>query len=176
MLPSIIVFSVLKESGPVITGLIASGRVGAGIGAELGSMRVTEQIDAMEVSAVDPFHYLVATRVLACILMLPLLTLCSDFVALLSGWIADTLAQPISLRHFLDSGFKGALFSDFIPPTFKTLVYGFIIGIVSCFQGMHTSGGTAGVGRAATSSVVLSSLFVILADVILVRLILTIYG
>jgi phospholipid/cholesterol/gamma-HCH transport system permease protein len=176
MLPSIIVFSVLKESGPVITGLIASGRVGAGIGAELGSMRVTEQIDAMEVSAVDPFHYLVATRVLACILMLPLLTLCSDFVALLSGWIADTLAEPISLRHFLDSGFKGARFSDFLPPTFKTLVYGFIIGIISCFQGMHTKGGTAGVGRAATSSVVLSSLFVILADVILVRLILTVYG
>jgi phospholipid/cholesterol/gamma-HCH transport system permease protein len=99
MLPSIIVFSVLKESGPVITGLIVSGRVGAGIGAELGSMRVSEQIDAMEASAVDPFHYLVATRALACILMLPLLTLCSDVVALLSGWIADTLAEPISLRH-----------------------------------------------------------------------------
>jgi phospholipid/cholesterol/gamma-HCH transport system permease protein len=176
MLPSIIVFSVLKESGPVITGLIVSGRVGAGIGAELGSMRVTEQIDAMEASAVDPFHYLVATRVLACILMLPLLTLCSDFVAVLTGWIADTLAEPISLRRFLDSGFKGARFSDFIPPTMKTLVYGFIIGIVSCFQGMYTKDGTAGVGHAATSSVVLSSLFVILADVVMVRLILTIYG
>jgi phospholipid/cholesterol/gamma-HCH transport system permease protein len=176
LLPSIIVFSVIRESGPVITGLIVSGRVGAGIGAELGSMRVTEQIDAMEASAVNPFQYLVATRVVACILMLPLLTICSDFCALLSGWLADTLAEPISLYRFFDTGFQGALFSDFIPPTLKTVVYGFIIGIIACFQGMRTHGGTEGVGRAATSSVVLASLFVILADVVLVRLILTIYG
>jgi phospholipid/cholesterol/gamma-HCH transport system permease protein len=176
MLPAIIAYSVIKESGPVITGLIVSGRVGAGIGAELGSMRVTEQIDAMEVSAVDPFRFLVATRVLACVLMMPLLTLCADACAIVSGWIADTLAEPISLRHFLDNGFKGARFSDFIPPTLKTLGFGFIIGIVACFQGMRTSGGTEGVGRAATSSVVLSSLFVILADVIFVRLILMIYS
>jgi phospholipid/cholesterol/gamma-HCH transport system permease protein len=142
----------------------------------LGSMRVTEQIDAMEVSAVDPFRYLVATRVLACILMLPLLTLCADGCAILSGWIAASLAQPTSLQHFLDSGLKGARFSDFIPPILKTLVFGFIIGIVSSFQGMRTTGGTEGVGRSATSSVVISSLLVILADVVLVRLILTVYG
>jgi phospholipid/cholesterol/gamma-HCH transport system permease protein len=176
LLPGIIVFTVIKESGPVITGLIASGRVGAGIGAELGSMRVTEQIDAMEASAVDPFRYLVATRVLACILMLPLLTLCADGCAILAGWIAATMAQPTPLRHFLDSGLKGARFSDFIPPMLKTLVFGFIIGIVSSFQGMRTTGGTEGVGRSATSSVVISSLLVILADVVLVRLILTLYG
>jgi phospholipid/cholesterol/gamma-HCH transport system permease protein len=176
LLPGIIVFTVLKESGPVITGLIASGRVGAGIGAELGSMRVTEQIDAMEVSAVDPYRYLVATRVLACTLMLPLLTLCADGCAILAGWIASSLSQPTSLQHFLSSGIKGARFSDFIPPTLKTLVFGFIIGIVSSFQGMRTTGGTEGVGRSATSSVVISSLLVILADVVLVRLILTVYG
>jgi phospholipid/cholesterol/gamma-HCH transport system permease protein len=176
LLPSIIVYSVIKESGPVITALVVSGRVGAGIGAELGSMRVTEQIDAMEASAVEPYRFLVATRVLACILMLPLLTLCSDFAAIMLGWVADTLAEPISLRHFIDNGFKGVFFSDFIPPTMKTLVFGFIIGIVSCFQGMRTTGGTEGVGRSATSSVVLSSLFVILADVILVRLIIAIWG
>lgn len=176
MLPAIIFFSVVKESGPVITGLVVSGRAGAGIGAELGSMRVSEQIDAMEASAVEPFRYLVATRVLACILMLPLLTLCADFCAIVMGWIAETVVDPITFRLFVESATKGVHFSDFIPPTMKTLVYGFIIGIVSCFQGMRTTGGTEGVGRSTTSSVVLSSLFVILADVILVRLILVFYG
>jgi phospholipid/cholesterol/gamma-HCH transport system permease protein len=175
-LPAVIVFSIIKESGPVITALVVSGRAGAGIGAELGSMKVTEQIDAMEASAVDPFQYLAATRVLACILMLPLLTLASNFCGIFMGWMASTLAEPISLRLFLENGFKNALFSDFIPPTLKTTVFGFIIGTIACFQGMRTTGGTEGVGRSATSSVVLSSLFVILADVVLVRLILTLWG
>jgi phospholipid/cholesterol/gamma-HCH transport system permease protein len=175
MLPTVIVFSLIKETGPVITGLVMSGRVGAGIGAELGSMKVTEQIDAMEASAVDPFKYLVATRVLACMLMLPLLTLAADFCGILMGWIADTLSQPVSLRLFITNGFKDAAFSDFLPPTLKTAVFGLIIGVVACFQGMRTKGGTEGVGRAATSSVVLSSLFIILADVLLVRLILVLY-
>jgi phospholipid/cholesterol/gamma-HCH transport system permease protein len=176
LLPAVIFYSVIKESGPVITGLVVSGRVGAGIGAELGSMRVTEQIDAMEASAVDPFRFLVATRVAACILTLPLLTLFADFCAIVMGWIAEMVAEPISLLNFLENGTKGVGFSDFIPPTLKTLIYGFIIGIVACFQGMRVTGGTAGVGRAATSSVVLSSLFVILADVILVRLILVFWS
>jgi phospholipid/cholesterol/gamma-HCH transport system permease protein len=175
-LPAVIVFSIIKESGPVITALVVSGRIGAGIGAELGSMKVTEQIDAMEASAVDPYKYLVATRVLACVLMLPLLTVSANFCGILMGWVANTLAEPISLRFFLESGFKNMLFTDYIPPTLKTTVFGLIIGLVSCFQGMRTKGGTAGVGRSATSSVVLSSLFVILADVLLVRLILMIYG
>ncbi|HWF09204.1 MAG TPA: ABC transporter permease [Bryobacteraceae bacterium] len=176
LLPAVIFYSVIKESGPVITGLVVSGRVGAGIGAELGSMKITEQIDAMEASAVDPFRYLVATRVAACILMLPLLTLFADFCAMLMGWVTEVIAEPISLRHFMENGTKGVGFSDFIPPTLKTLVYGLIIGLVSCFQGMRVRGGTEGVGRAATTSVVLSSLFVILADVILVRLILAFWS
>jgi phospholipid/cholesterol/gamma-HCH transport system permease protein len=175
-LPAVIVFSLVKESGPIITGLMVSGRVAAGIGAQIGSMRVTEQIDAMEASAIDPFKFLIATRVLACIVMLPLLTLASDFCGILMGWVANTLTEPVSLRLFLDNGFKNMLFSDFIPPTLKTMVFGFIIGIVACFQGMRTQGGTEGVGRSATSSVVLSSLFVVLADVVLVRLIITIWG
>ena len=176
MLAEVIVFSLIKESGPVITALVMSGRVGAGIGAELGSMKVTEQIDAMEASAVDPFRYLVATRVLACVLMLPLLTLAADFCGILVGWVADTLSQPISLRLFIAHGFKDVAFGDFLPPTLKTAVFGLIIGIVGCFQGMRTRGGTEGVGRAATSSVVLSSLFIILADVVLVRLILVFFS
>ena len=171
MLPAVIIFSVLKESGPVITGLIVSGRVGAGIGAELGSMKVTEQIDAMESSAVDPYKYLVATRVLACVAMLPLLTLAADFCGIFMGWISNTLVEPISLRLFLNTGTKGITFNDFLPPTLKTAIYGLIIGMVSCFQGMRTQGGTEGVGRSTTSAVVLSSLFIILADVVLVRFI-----
>jgi phospholipid/cholesterol/gamma-HCH transport system permease protein len=175
MLPEVIVISIVKESGPVITGLVVSGRVGAGIGAELGSMKVSEQIDAMDASAVDPYRYLVATRVLACILMMPLLTLAADFCGVLMGWVATTLAHPVSLRYFFEHGLKDVAFNDFIPPVVKTSVFGFIIGVIACFQGMRTKGGTEGVGRSATSSVVLSSLFVILADVILVRLILVFF-
>jgi phospholipid/cholesterol/gamma-HCH transport system permease protein len=169
-LPAIIVFSMIKESGPVITGLVVSGRAGAGIGAELGSMKVTEQIDAMEASAVDPYRYLAATRVLACVLMLPLLTVAADFCGIFMGWVANTLTDPISLRLFLDSGFKPVAFNDYVPSILKTAIFGLIIGLVASFQGMRAAGGTEGVGRSATSSVVLSSLFVILADVLLVRL------
>ena len=172
MLPAVIVYSLIKETGPIITGLVVSGRVGAGIGAELGSMKVSEQIDAMEVSAVDPHKFLAATRVLACIVAMPLLTVTADFCGILMGWVAAYFAEPTSLRLFLNNGFQGARFSDFLLPSFKTSVYGLIIGMVASFQGMKTRGGTEGVGRSATSSVVLSSLFIILADVVLVRLIL----
>jgi phospholipid/cholesterol/gamma-HCH transport system permease protein len=171
LLPAVITFSLIKESGPVITGLVVSGRAGAGIGAELGSMKVTDQIDAMEVGAVNPYNFLAATRVVACILMLPLLTLAADACGILSGWISSTLTEPTTLRHFLASGMKDVRFNDFLPPTFKTLFFGLIIGLVSCFQGMRTQGGTEGVGQSARSSVVLSSLFIILADVVLVRVI-----
>ena len=171
LLPSVIVFSIITEMGPVITGLIVSGRVGAGIGAELGSMKVTEQIDAMEASAVNPYKFLVWTRVLACVLMLPLLTLAADLFGILGGWAVNALIEPISLRLFIENGFKSVTFNDFLPPTFKTAIFGFIIGLVASFQGMRTQGGTEGVGRSATSSVVLCSLFIILADVVLVRII-----
>ncbi|MBN1569230.1 MAG: ABC transporter permease [Acidobacteria bacterium] len=171
LLPSVIVFSLIKETGPIITALIMSGRVGAGIGAELGSMKVTEQIDAMEASAVNPYKYLVWTRVLACILMLPLLTLAADLFGILGGWATNALMEPVSLRLFIENGFKTVTFNDFLPPTYKTAIFGFIIGVVSSFQGMRTRGGTEGVGRSATSSVVLCSLFIILADVLMVRII-----
>src|SRR5579871_1710478 len=175
MLPAVIVFSLLRESGPIITGLVASGRVGAGIGAELGSMNVTEQIDAMQASAVNPYQYLAATRVLACVLALPFLALAADFFGVLTGWVAATLAEPVSLRFFLENGFRQVTFHDFIPPTLRTAVFGLIIGIVFFNDTMRTEGGTAGVGRAATSSVVLSSLLVILADVVLVRFLLVFF-
>jgi phospholipid/cholesterol/gamma-HCH transport system permease protein len=175
MLPAAIVFSIVHETGPVVTGLVVSGRVGAGIGAELGSMKVTEQIDAIEASGVNPYKHLAFTRILACILMLPLLTLVADFCGVATGWIATTLAEPLSFHKFLHAGFGGTSFSDFLAPTFRTAVFGLIIGVIACFQGMRSQGGTEGVGRSATSSVVLSSLFVILADVVLVKMILVFF-
>jgi phospholipid/cholesterol/gamma-HCH transport system permease protein len=175
LLPSAIVYSVIQEMGPIITALVVSGRVGAGIGAELASMKVTEQIDAIEASAINPYRLLAVTRILACILMLPLLTLAADASGVFMGWLTQTISDPISMRQFINRGFSGASFNDFLPPTFKTCVFGLITGLIACFQGMRTQGGAAGVGRAATSSVVLSSLFVILADVVLVKFIIVFF-
>lgn len=174
-LPAIIFVSMIRDTGPVITGLIVSGRVGAGIGAELGAMKVTDQIDALTVSAVDPYRYLAATRIAACILTLPLLTLICDFSGIVMGWIVNTLIHPMSLRLFLTVGLRHVQLNDLLPPTLKTAVFGLIIGVISCFHGMSVSGGTAGVGRAVTKTVVLSSLFIILADVVLVRAILVFF-
>jgi len=175
MLPAAIIYSIVLEMGPIITGLVVSGRVGAGIGAELASMKVTEQIDAIEASAINPYRLLAATRILACILMLPLLTIAADACGVVMGWLAQTLVEPVSFRQFIDLGFRGSTLHDLLPPTFKTSVFGLIIGLVACFQGMSTRGGAEGVGRAATNSVVLSSLFVILADVVLVKFILVVF-
>lgn len=175
MFPVTLVYSVIQVMGPIMTGLIVCGRVGAGIGAELASMKVTEQIDAIEASAINPYRILAATRILACILMLPLLTIVADGFGLLTGWFAQTLVEPLSFYQFIESGFHGATFNAFLPPTFKTAVYGLIIGLIACFQGMRTRGGAEGVGRAATNSVVLASLFVILADVVLVKFILVVF-
>jgi phospholipid/cholesterol/gamma-HCH transport system permease protein len=175
MFPATLVYSVIQVMGPIITGLVVSGRVGAGIGAELASMKVSEQIDAIEASAVNPYRLLAVTRILACILMLPLLTLAADASGLLAGWLAQAMVEPLSFHQFISSGFSGATFSAFLPPTFKTMVYGLIIGLIASFTGMNTRGGAEGVGRAATNSVVLGSLFLILADVVLVKFILVVF-
>jgi phospholipid/cholesterol/gamma-HCH transport system permease protein len=176
MLPAALVYSIIHETGPIVTGLVICGRVGAGIGAELGSMKVTEQVDAIEASGVNPYKFLAFTRIVACILVLPLLTLAADFCGVLFGWVAEAMVEPVSFHRFIDQGFVGASFSDFLAPTFRTAVFGLIIGTIGCFQGMSTKGGTAGVGISATSSVVISSLFVILADVILVKFILVFFS
>lgn len=175
MFPVTLVYSVIEVMGPILTGLVVSGRVGAGIGAELASMKVTEQIDAIEASAINPYRLLASTRILACILMLPLLTVATDACALLSGWLAQAMVEQLSFHQFILSGFNGATFHAFLPPTFKTAVYGLIIGLIACFEGMSTRGGAEGVGRAATNSVVLGSLFLILADVVLVKFILVVF-
>jgi len=175
MLPALIVLSIVKESGPIITALVVSGRVGAGIGAELGSMKVTEQIDAIEASAVNPYKFLAATRVAACMFMLPLLTIVADFCGIVAGWLTNAMAESMPFKLFLNYGLAQADFADLLPATFKTVVFGFIIGVIGCFQGMRATGGTEGVGRASKSAVMLASLFVILADVVLVRLIITFF-
>jgi phospholipid/cholesterol/gamma-HCH transport system permease protein len=169
MIPTALAFALVKETGPLVTGLLVAGRAGAGIGAELGGMRVTEQIDALESLAVDSFHYLVVTRVLACIVALPLLTVLMNFSGLLGGFFAETSISGVTFPSYFRIAFSSLSFSDYIPPTLKTMVFGLLIGSTSAFLGYNADGGAAGVGRASTQSVVLSSIFLIACNVILVK-------
>ncbi len=176
VLPNMLALSVIKEIGPVITSLVLAGRLGAGMGAEIGSMRVTEQIDALEVAALKPFHFLVITRVLACMIMFPILTLWTDAVAMTGGYIESYLASGMDYRIFVSTAFESLRFSDVIVDTGKTAIFGFIVGIVSCYLGFSVRGGTREVGRAAMRAVVASSLLILLTDVVIVRLSLIIFG
>lgn len=172
MIPQAVSLGLFRDVGPLITGLLISGRVGAGIGAELAGMRVTEQIDALESLAVDSFKYLVVTRIVACVIALPILTLMLNYSGVLGGLISEIVEYHVSIHAFMNNAFGPMDWSDYIPPTAKTLVFGFIIGTVSCFLGYNASQGAVGVGRASTRSVVLSSLLMILSEVILVKIIL----
>ncbi len=169
-LPGMVALSVVRELGPVITALIFAGRVSSGIGAELGSMRVTEQIDAMEVSAINPFKFLVVTRVLACTLMLPMLTVYVIFLAIFGGYLAIFLSQNINFVLYLHAVVRSVDFTDLIPGIVKTFFFGFIVGIVGAYKGYNTENGTVGVGQASTSSVVISSLLILLVDMVLVKI------
>jgi phospholipid/cholesterol/gamma-HCH transport system permease protein len=171
MIPSGLAIAMVKETGPLTAALLLSGRIGAGIGAELGAMRVTEQIDALEASAVDSFRYLVVTRVIACIIALPLLTTLMNFAGMLGGFIAERAATGMSLRLYFTRAFSLIEFADYVPATMKTMVFGFIIATMSSYLGFTTKSGTEGVGRASTMSVVFSSMIIIVTNVILVRLI-----
>lgn len=175
-LPSMLSFSVIKEIGPVLTSLVLAGRLGAGIAAELGSMKVTEQIDAMEVAALKPFHYLVVTRVIACVVMFPVMTMLTDVIALSGGFIESNLSSDMDYRLFVGEAFKTMRFVDVTVDTLKTSIFGFIVGIVSCYLGYSVRGGTREVGQAAMQAVVLSSLLILLADVVVVRASLMIFG
>lgn len=176
VLPNMLALSVVKEIGPVLTSLVLAGRLGAGIGAEIGSMRVTEQIDALEVAALKPFDYLVVTRVLACVIMFPILTAWTDAIALLGGYLESALTVDMDYRVFIASAFSTLRFEDIIVDTMKTSVFGFIVGIVSCFLGFTVRGGTREVGQAAMQAVVISSLLIFLADVLVVRLSILFFG
>lgn len=168
-LPGMVALSVVRELGPVLTALIFAGRVSSGIGAEIGSMRVTEQIDAMEVSAIHPFKFLVVTRVIACTLILPILTVYVIFVAIIGGYIALIISTNMSFLYYVNSVLDSLQFGDVIPGIAKTFVFGFVVGIVGSYKGYTAQRGTEGVGKASTTSVVVSSLIILLFDTILVK-------
>lgn len=175
MIPAGLAIALVKETGPLTAGLLLSGRIGAGIGAELGAMRVTEQIDALEATAVDSFRYLVVTRVAACIIAVPILTTVMNFSGILGGYLAELAASGMSVRLYFDRAFSLVDMTDYIPATLKTVVFGFIIATVSAYLGFTTESGTEGVGRASTRAVVLSSILIIVSNVVLVRLIFFIF-
>jgi phospholipid/cholesterol/gamma-HCH transport system permease protein len=158
-----------NEIGPLVAALLMAGRVGAGIGAQLANMRATEQIDAIETLSVDSFKLLVVTRVIACTVMLPLLTIFMDAAGILGGFVSEHIWSHLGLTLYLYRAFDGVALADFLPPTIKTAVFGYLIAVISCFFGYTTNEGSDGVRKAATNSVVISSLVVILADVILVK-------
>ena len=171
MIPAGLAIALVRETGPLTAGLLLSGRIGAGIGAELGAMRVTEQIDALEASAVDSFRYLVVTRVVACMIAVPLLTTLMNFAGMLGGYFAETIATGMPLQLYFRQAFSLIDVSDYVPATVKTMVFGFIIATISSYLGFTTESGTEGVGRASTRAVVLSSILIIVSNVLLVRLI-----
>jgi phospholipid/cholesterol/gamma-HCH transport system permease protein len=175
MIPAGLAIALVRETGPLTAGLLLSGRIGAGIGAELGAMKVTEQIDALEATAVDSFRYLVVTRVVACVIALPILTTLMNFSGMLGGFIAETTATGMSLRLYFNRAFSLIDLVDYVPATIKTMAFGFIIATISAYLGFRTESGTEGVGRASTRAVVFSSVGIIVANVILVRLIFFIF-
>jgi len=170
MLPGMVMVSLLREMGPVITALICAGKIGSGIGAELGSMRVTEQIDAMEVSSTNPMRFLVVTRVLAATLMLPILVLYADLWGFVGSWLGANIKGSVSLALFFNQAFGVVEFIDFTPAFIKTFFFGAVIGLVGSYKGYYAGKGTVSVGKAANSSVVVASLLVILVDMLAVQI------
>lgn len=170
MLPSMVTISLIREMGPVITALICAGKIGSSMGAELGSMRVTEQIDAMEVSSTNPIKFLVVPRVLACTLMIPLLTLYADALGILGGWIAANIKGDISVVLFITQAFRDVEFIDFIPAFIKSFFFGMVIALTGCYKGYNAKNGTESVGVAANTAVVMASLLVIFVDLIAVQI------
>ena len=163
-LPSVVSVSLVREIVPVITALICAGKIGSGIGAELGSMKVTEQIDAMEVSGTNPFKYLVVTRVFAAMLMLPLLIIVCDTISLYGSFLGTNMKQVITFHLFVNQVFEKLSFGDVLPSIIKSFFFGFAIGIIGCFKGFNTTNGTEGVGRAANSAVVVCTFVVFIID------------
>jgi phospholipid/cholesterol/gamma-HCH transport system permease protein len=170
MLPKMVAVSLVREIGPVITALICAGKVGSGMGAELGSMKVTEQIDAMEISATNPVKYLVVTRVIAATLMIPLLIIFADTMGLFGSWLGVNLKGDVNMVLFFSRAFSSLKFMDFIPAVIKSFFFGAVIGIVGCYKGYTTGRGTESVGAAANSAVVLSSLLIIVVDMVAVQI------
>ncbi len=169
-LPAMVAVSMIREIGPVITALIFAGKVGSGIGAELASMKVTEQIDAMEVSGTNPYKYIVVTRILSATIMLPILVITADAISLYGAYIGVNLKGDVNIRLFFLNVFEKLTFSDVFPATIKTVFFGFIVGLIGCYKGYNSNKGTEGVGAAANSSVVLASLSIFIIDMIAVQI------
>lgn len=167
-MPSMVSISIVREIGPVITALICAGRISSGIGAELGSMRVTEQIDAMEVSGTNPFKYLVVTRILAATLMIPLLIIFGDAIALLGSALVENLKGDVSFQLYFNASFNALEFSDLVPALIKSFFFGFAIGLVGSYKGYTCTRGTVGVGEASNSAVVFTSMLLFVIDFIAV--------
>ncbi|NVK51213.1 MAG: ABC transporter permease [Cyclobacteriaceae bacterium] len=175
-LPSLISIAVVRAMGPLVTALIAAGKVGSSIGAEIGSMKVTEQIDAMEVSATNPFKFLVVTRVLATTFMIPILVMYTDFVALIGSFLNVNSNELVSLSTFFVQIFESISFLDIWSSVLKSLLFGFTIGIVGCYKGYHSSKGTEGVGRAANSAVVISMFLIFIEELLVLQVVNAIRG
>ena len=169
-LPGMVGIAIIREIGPVLTALVFAGKIGSSIGAELGSMKETEQIDAMEVSGTNPFKYLVATRVIAATLMLPILTILSDGICLLGAYIGMNATTVISITLFFHKVVASLSFSDVLPAVAKTFFFGFAVSMIGCYQGFSATKGTRGVGRSANSAVVISSVLIFVIDLIAVEL------
>ena len=173
---SMVSISIVREIGPIITALICAGRVSSGISAEIGSMRVSEQIDAMEVSGTNPFKYLVVTRIAAATLMLPLLVILGDVISIYGSFLVEYFKGNVSLKLYFNEVFEALKFSDIVPATIKTFFFGFAIGLVGSFNGYTCKKGTAGVGTAANSAVVFTSMLLFFIDFIAVFVSNVIYG
>jgi len=170
ILPGMVALSIIREMGPVITALICAGKIGSGMGAELGSMKVTEQIAAMEVSSTNPMRFLVVTRVLAATLIIPILVLYADALGILGSWAGANIKGDVSFVLFFSQAFSVIDFVDFIPALIKTFFFGAAIGLVGCYKGYTAGRGTESVGKAANSAVVLASMLVIIIDLIAVQI------
>jgi len=169
-IPKMVAISLIREICPVIIALICAGKISSGIGAELGSMKVSEQIEAMDVSGANPIQYLVVTRVLACIFMVPLLTLMADTLGLAGSFVAVNVSSDVSGILFFHKAFNSVEFGDLLPAVIKTVFFGLAIGFVGCYKGYNSDRGTESVGIAANSAVVSASLWIIVIDGIAVQL------
>ncbi len=170
-LPSLIGIAIVRALAPLITALIAAGKIGSNIGAELGSMNVTEQIDAMEVSGTKPFKFLVVSRVVATTLMVPALMMYNGLVGILGAFLNVYNNEMTSFRNFITDAFTSISFLDITASLIKAVVYGFTIGMVGCYQGYNTTQGTQGVGKAANTSVVVSMFLIFIEEIIIVQIV-----
>ncbi len=170
-LPSLIAIAIVRAMGPLVTALISAGKVGSGIGAEIASMKVTEQIDAMEVSGTNPYKFLVVSRVLATTFMIPVLVMYTDFVALMGAFINVNANELVSISTFFAQVFSSVTFLDVFASIIKSLFFGFTIGMVGCYKGYTSSKGTEGVGKAANAAVVISMFLIFIEELLSLQII-----